>query len=128
MLLNTRVTRILPVDGSDSRNYDNGPSFRKVEFAISAQGQPPIYARSLVMAHTKRSAPRLTLTATKEVIVSGGAINSPQILLNSGIGSKNALEKLGIDVVVDNPSVGQNFTDQLSVGISFATNLPLTDK
>ena len=39
MLLNTRVTRILPVDSGDNHKRDNGPNFRKVEFATSAQGQ-----------------------------------------------------------------------------------------
>lgn len=72
-------------------------------------------------------APRHTLTATKEVIVSGGVVNSPQILLNSGIGPKNDLKKLGIDVTIDNPSVGQNFSEQLSIAVNFATNLPISE-
>ena len=43
-----------------------------------------------------------------EVILSAGSIQSPQILELSGIGSKSLLEKFGIDVVVDNPHVGEN--------------------
>lgn len=65
--------------------------------------------------------------ATKEVILSGGMINTPQILLNSGIGPKNSLEALGISSVIDNPSVGQNFSDQVSISINFATNLAVTE-
>jgi choline dehydrogenase len=49
--------------------------------------------------------------AKKEVIVCGGAIESPRILMLSGIGPKSELEKLGIDVVVDSPGVGENLHD-----------------
>lgn len=49
--------------------------------------------------------------AKKEVIVCGGAIESPRILMLSGIGSKSELEKIGIDVVVNSPGVGKNLHD-----------------
>ncbi|XP_075982083.1 ecdysone oxidase-like [Anticarsia gemmatalis] len=48
--------------------------------------------------------------ATKEVIVSGGVINSPKLLLHSGLGPEKELSKLGIDTLVDLP-VGKNFHD-----------------
>lgn len=46
-----------------------------------------------------------TVTASKEVIVAGGAINTPQILKLSGVGPREELEKLGIEVVADSPAV-----------------------
>jgi choline dehydrogenase-like flavoprotein len=49
--------------------------------------------------------------ATKEVILSAGAIQSPQILELSGIGQKELLEKHGIPVVLDSPGVGENLQD-----------------
>lgn len=55
----------------------------------------------------------LILRANKEVILSGGAINSPQILMLSGIGPKQHLQDHGIDCVVDLPGVGQNLQDHL---------------
>lgn len=55
----------------------------------------------------------LTLSANKEVIVSSGAINSPQVLMLSGIGPKQHLAKHGIDCKVDLPGVGQNLQDHL---------------
>jgi choline dehydrogenase-like flavoprotein len=59
------------------------------------------------------------LTAQKEIILSGGALNSPQLLLLSGIGPKTELEKHNIPVVLDLPMVGQNLRDHCysAVGI-----------
>ena len=52
-----------------------------------------------------------------EVIISGGAINSPQILNLSGIGDGSKLKEFGIDVKADLPGVGQNLQDHLEVYI-----------
>ncbi|WFD33247.1 hypothetical protein MCUN1_000060 [Malassezia cuniculi] len=60
-----------------------------------------------------------TVNANKEVILSGGTINNPQILQLSGIGETGLLNSLGIDVVVDLPGVGQNLQDHISAGMSF---------
>lgn len=62
---------------------------------------------------------RHTVHANKEVIVSGGAINTPQILQLSGIGPASLLKSHNIDVAVDLPGVGANLQDHLSVGMSF---------
>lgn len=53
-----------------------------------------------------------TVTATKEIILSAGAINSPHILLHSGIGDASLLSSLQIPVILDLPSVGKNLSDQ----------------
>ncbi|MEO1943361.1 MAG: GMC family oxidoreductase N-terminal domain-containing protein, partial [Candidatus Thioglobus sp.] len=57
-----------------------------------------------------------------EVILSAGAIASPQILQLSGIGDSNLLSKLGIDVVYDNPAVGKNLQDHLQIRLVYKTN------
>lgn len=62
----------------------------------------------------------------REVILCGGAINSPQILLLSGIGPADDLRKLDIPVVVDLPGVGQHLEDHLSTGVLYACKQPIT--
>lgn len=61
-----------------------------------------------------------------EVILCGGAINSPQLLQLSGIGNASELEALGIDVVHDLPGVGENLQDHLEVYIQYASKEPVT--
>jgi len=53
--------------------------------------------------------------ATKEVILSAGAVNSPQILMLSGVGRSDHLSSLGINVL-SNLSVGDNLQDHVSLG------------
>ena len=53
--------------------------------------------------------------ATKEVILSGGAINSPQLLMLSGVGDEKHLKEHGIPLVHHLPGVGQNLQDHLEV-------------
>jgi choline dehydrogenase len=60
-----------------------------------------------------------TLTARAEVIVSAGAIGSPQLLMVSGIGPAALLSRLGIDVVVHAPGVGQNLHDHPAIILSY---------
>ncbi|HEV7647843.1 MAG TPA: choline dehydrogenase [Actinophytocola sp.] len=61
-----------------------------------------------------------------EVILCGGAINSPQLLQLSGVGDAADLRALGIDVVADLPGVGQNLQDHLEVYIQYACTQPVS--
>ena len=58
-----------------------------------------------------------TLTASREVILSGGAINSPQLLLLSGIGPKEELARHRIPLVHELPGVGHNLQDHLDITV-----------
>jgi choline dehydrogenase len=61
----------------------------------------------------------VTAKAKREVILSGGAINSPQLLQLSGIGPAALLQEHGIDVLVDAPGVGENLRDHYIVGLRY---------
>ena len=65
-----------------------------------------------------RDGQRQRLTAASEVILSGGAVNSPQLLMLSGIGPEAALRRHGIEVSVALPGVGQNLQDHPTVFVS----------
>jgi choline dehydrogenase len=58
--------------------------------------------------------------AAGEVVLSGGAINTPHLLQLSGVGNGTHLSSLGIDVVADLPGVGENLQDHLEVYIQHA--------
>jgi choline dehydrogenase len=61
-----------------------------------------------------------------EVVLCGGAINSPQLLQLSGVGNAAELSALGIDVVADLPGVGENLQDHLEVYIQHACTQPVS--
>lgn len=102
VLTNTYVTRVLPSE-------PNGTDFRTIEYAVDSQS-------------TKR-----LLQARREVILSGGVIGTPHILLHSGIGPRGELAKVGIESIVDNASVGKNLTDQVSTLVTFGTTIQDTE-
>ncbi len=62
-----------------------------------------------------------TSYADAEVVLSGGAINSPQLLLLSGIGPADHLKEVGVDVVVNNPHVGENLHDHPALPLIWHT-------
>src|SRR6202000_2279930 len=55
--------------------------------------------------------------ARREVILAGGAFNTPQLLMLSGIGPAQELQQHGISVQVDLPGVGKNLQDRYHVGV-----------
>ncbi|KIY69237.1 GMC oxidoreductase [Cylindrobasidium torrendii FP15055 ss-10] len=101
ILLHTRVSRVTS-DGSSSDGETL--SFNNIEVSSANGGDVQ------------------TLTASKEVILSAGAVGTPNILLHSGIGEAAFLESLNIDVLVDLPSVGKNLTDHIGVSTTYIVN------
>jgi choline dehydrogenase len=67
-----------------------------------------------------------TARAKREVVLCGGAIGSPQILMLSGVGPQEHLTELGIPVVHHLPGVGQNLQDHYSAAIKLKCTQPLT--
>ncbi|MCW2681132.1 MAG: choline dehydrogenase [Frankiales bacterium] len=69
---------------------------------------------------------REVFRATREVVLCGGAVNTPQLLLLSGIGPADELRALGIAVVVDAPRVGKGMQDHLAVSAVYSANAPVS--
>ncbi|KAF2202069.1 putative choline dehydrogenase [Delitschia confertaspora ATCC 74209] len=63
------------------------------------------------------------LNATREVILSAGALQSPQLLMISGIGPRSMLERFGIQVLVDSPGVGQGMPEHPVISVTRRVNL-----
>ena len=80
-------------------------------------------ATGVIYQHRGQS---LQLHATQEVIVAASAINSPKLLMLSGIGPAAHLRDHGIDVVADRPGVGQNLQDHLELYIQMAASQPVS--
>ena len=66
------------------------------------------------------------IRARREVIVSGGAINSPMLLMNSGVGPAAELQSVGIEPRHDLPGVGKNLQDHVQARFTFLTQQPGT--
>ena len=68
----------------------------------------------------------ITVRAGREVVLAGGAINSPQLLKLSGIGPADELRRHGLPVVADRAGVGENLQDHLEFYFQIASKLPVT--
>jgi choline dehydrogenase-like flavoprotein len=67
------------------------------------------------------------LRARREVIVACGAFNSPQLLMLSGIGPREQLERVGVPVQLDLPGVGRNLQDRYEIGVVNRATFPAWD-
>ncbi len=74
----------------------------------------------------QRGGARATLRAEREIVLSAGTVNSPALLMQSGIGPADHLGALGIGVVADRPEVGANLQDHLLVRVEHACTQPVT--
>lgn len=78
-------------------------------------------ARGVVFEHNRKQA---LATARREVILSAGAINSPQLLMLSGVGPPDHLREHGIGVILDLPGVGQGLQDHLAAHVKYRSTKP----
>ena len=101
IIMDALVTRVL----FDANGRANG---RRI-----SQGPPPLPRRPECRRRRRRTVHRCM--PTREVILAGGAFNTPQMLMLSGIGPREELERHGIEVRVDLPGVGTNMQDRYEV-------------
>lgn len=80
--------------------------------------------RATAVTYKDRSGTMQTIKANREIILSGGAINSPQLLMLSGIGEAAQLQEHGIAVVQELPGVGKNMQDHLQARLVYKCNEP----
>jgi choline dehydrogenase len=73
-----------------------------------------------------RSGKSLRVAVHREIVLSGGAINTPQLLQLSGIGDPDRLKATGIEPLVSAPEVGRNLQDHLGVYLTCASKDPVT--
>ncbi|KAJ7091778.1 hypothetical protein C8R44DRAFT_835759 [Mycena epipterygia] len=97
VLLHAQVSKLV-----NSRNVDGKLVFGGVQFSQGGQ--------------------LFTAKAAKEIILSAGSVGTPGILLHSGIGDKAALTALGINTLLDLPSVARNASDQVAIGAGWFVN------
>jgi len=67
---------------------------------------------------------RTTVSASREIVLAGGAFHSPHLLMLSGVGPAGHLRGHGIDVVADLPGVGGNLQDHMQLRIQYASKVP----
>ena len=140
---------ILPIDGFDSGNLFGSSWFANTLNPVNQQRSSSqtsyvvqaiqntsivVYPRSLgkqILFDSNKTAKgvsvetvglQYTISARKEVILSAGVFQSPQMLMLSGIGPAETLKRHNISVISDRPSVGQNLWDQPYFGVSFRVN------
>ncbi|KAF4513114.1 hypothetical protein G6O67_000431 [Ophiocordyceps sinensis] len=124
IMLGTLVTRVaFERTGADARLRAVGVEYVRGRSLYRADPRAPTGRYS-------RLPPSRLVRARREVILSGGAFNSPQLLKLSGIGPRAELRRLGIPVLVDLPGVGTNLQDRYenTVVTSSAKNFTLTER
>ena len=105
-----------PARGRSNLTIWTGSQAQKLSWSTADNGQPRCTGLSL-----SRAGQTVQVTANREVILSAGAINSPQILQLSGIGPADLLRSHGIEVIRDAP-VGENLQDHLQIRAVFKVN------
>ncbi len=83
------------------------------------------FADARPLPESERPALRRTVRVTREVIVAGGAFNTPQLLMLSGIGPRDHLAEHGITPLLDLPGVGSNLQDRYEVSVVSRLNRDL---
>ncbi len=107
-----------------------------VAFLRRAEGRPNLTIRTKAHVHRVLFEGRRAvavalengeiLLASTEIVLSAGALASPKILLNSGVGPAAHLRERGVEALVDLPGVGENFQDHMEASVQCELNRPIS--
>lgn len=117
----TAVAFLRPILKRPNLTVETYAHTTRILFAEQADGKPRATAVEFIQNDLRQ-----TVQANKEIILCGGSINSPQLLLLSGIGAAQELQKWQIPVVVDLPGVGQNLQDHPTVPLVYECTRSIT--
>jgi len=105
--------------------YKHRPNLHVITHALASRVLMD-QKRATGIEYLARGRKKKRVYASREVILSGGAVNSPKLLLLSGIGPSEELQKHGISVVHNLPGVGRNFQDHMDVYIAAECSRPVS--
>ncbi len=99
---------------------------RNLRIITNAQADRILFEgkRAVGIAYRNKSGDMHEIRANKEIVLSGGSINSPQLLMVSGLGEADQLKDHGIEVLADLPGVGKNLQDHLQARLVYKCNEP----
>jgi choline dehydrogenase len=112
----TAVAYLRPAQARDNLRVETSSLAQRILFD----------GRRAVAVEYRKEGEARTARAGKEILVCGGAFNSPQLLQLSGVGPAELLRKHGIDVVLDAPGVGNDLRDHLQVRVVMRCTQPIT--
>ena len=104
------------------------PAMRRANLQVitRAQAERVIFEGRRAVGVVFRRGGQSQIARAREVILCGGAINSPQLLLLSGVGPARDLQKMGIPMLHDLPGVGRNLQDHYQARFAYRCRLPIT--
>ena len=105
-------------------NYDVLVNAHVTRLLFDTASSPSSLAANAVEYSIDGGATKLTVKVNKEVVLAGGTIGSPTVLLYSGIGPADVLSAAGVELVSELPGVGQHLQDHLSVQTQWSTDQP----
>ncbi|KAF4591875.1 glucose-methanol-choline oxidoreductase [Ophiocordyceps camponoti-floridani] len=117
VLLSSLVTRII-------LQPPNKPGYAARAVGVEYATGPNLYRADPLSNPNARLPPLRWLQAGREVVLSAGAFNTPQLLKLSGLGPRQELGRMGIPVIVDLPGVGVNLQDRYEVSVTSASPQP----
>lgn len=109
------------VDKRDNLIVITQAAVQKINFDTDSSGQPVATGVTYL-----KDGELISVNAEKEVILTAGALRTPQLLQVSGIGCKDVLKKAGVECLVDLPSVGQNLHDHPTTKIQYNLSDPIS--